>query len=184
MHALGRGLQALRQSAPLLAHQRDRGARGGVGHQRGEETPGGGGGCGDGGRRGHRFSIRPGPDDIPWFNGGLFAHIDLPRLQITDVTELRNAARLNWSAIDVSIFGILHSRFHELWSLRMGTSLEERPRYTPTTCFETFPFPAGLTPFDTAHQRTEPLASGALIPAGPDETYDSNQRPAQASRAL
>jgi hypothetical protein len=24
---------------------------------------------------------------------------------------------------------------------RMGTSLEDRPRYTPTTCFETFPFP-------------------------------------------
>ena len=43
-------------------------------------------------------------------------------------------------------FGVLHSRFHELWSLRMGTSLEDRPRYTPTTCFETFPFPEGLTP--------------------------------------
>jgi type II restriction/modification system DNA methylase subunit YeeA len=42
---------------------------------------------------------------------------------------------------DDTTFGILHSRFHELWSLRMGTSLEDRPRYTPTTCFETFPFP-------------------------------------------
>jgi hypothetical protein len=39
------------------------------------------------------------------------------------------------------------------------------PRYTPTTCFETFPFPAGLTPADTAHQRTEALPDGALIPA-------------------
>ena len=39
------------------------------------------------------------------------------------------------------------------------------PRYTPTTCFETFPFPAGLTPRDTAHQRNELLESGALIPA-------------------
>jgi type II restriction/modification system DNA methylase subunit YeeA len=47
---------------------------------------------------------------------------------------------------DDTTFGILHSRFHELWSLRMGTSLEDRPRYTPTTCFETFPFPEGLTP--------------------------------------
>ncbi len=44
---------------------------------------------------------------------------------------------------DDTTFGILHSRFHELWSLRMGTSLEDRPRYTPTTTFETFPFPAG-----------------------------------------
>jgi len=47
---------------------------------------------------------------------------------------------------DDTAFGILHSRFHELWALRLGTSLEDRPRYTPTTCFETFPFPAGLTP--------------------------------------
>jgi len=51
---------------------------------------------------------------------------------------------------DDTTFGILHSRFHEIWSLRLGTSLEDRPRYTPTTTFETFPFPAGLTPRDTA----------------------------------
>ena len=43
-------------------------------------------------------------------------------------------------------FGILHSRFHEAWSLRLGTSLEDRPRYTPTTTFETFAFPEGLSP--------------------------------------
>ncbi len=47
---------------------------------------------------------------------------------------------------DDATFGILHSRFHEAWSLRMGTSLEDRPRYTPTTTFETFPFPEGLSP--------------------------------------
>jgi len=47
---------------------------------------------------------------------------------------------------DDTTFGILHSRFHELWALRMGTSLEDRPRYTPSTTFETFPFPEGLTP--------------------------------------
>ncbi len=42
---------------------------------------------------------------------------------------------------DEYFFGVLHSRAHEVWSLRMGTSLEDRPRYTPTTCFETFPLP-------------------------------------------
>lgn len=42
---------------------------------------------------------------------------------------------------DDYFFGLLHSRFHELWALRMGTSLEDRPRYTPTTTFETYPFP-------------------------------------------
>jgi len=42
---------------------------------------------------------------------------------------------------DDYFFGVLHSRAHEVWSLPLGTSLEDRPRYTPTTCGETFPFP-------------------------------------------
>ncbi len=49
---------------------------------------------------------------------------------------------------DDTTFGILHSRFHELWSLRLCTWLGKGndPRYTPSTTFETFPFPAGLAP--------------------------------------
>ena len=62
-------------------------------------------------------------------------------------------------------FGVLSARLHELWALRVGSSLEDRPRYTPTACFDTFPFPAALTPADTAHQRTETLPDGAMIPA-------------------
>jgi restriction-modification enzyme MmeI-like protein len=48
---------------------------------------------------------------------------------------------------DDPTFGILHSRFHELWSLRLCSWLGvgNDPRYTPTTTFETFPFPDGLT---------------------------------------
>jgi len=42
---------------------------------------------------------------------------------------------------DDYFFGVLHSKVHELWALRQGTALEDRPRYTPTTTFETFPFP-------------------------------------------
>ena len=45
---------------------------------------------------------------------------------------------------DDYFFGILHSRVHEVWGLAMGSQLETRPRYTPTTCFETFPFPTPL----------------------------------------
>jgi len=53
---------------------------------------------------------------------------------------------------DDTTFGIIHSRFHELWSLSLCTWLGvgNDPRYTPTTCFETFPFPTSLTPRDTA----------------------------------
>ncbi|MBY0350397.1 DNA methyltransferase [Tabrizicola sp.] len=60
---------------------------------------------------------------------------------------------------DDTTFGILHSRFHELWALRMGTSLEDRPRYTPSTTFETFPFPEGLTPdIPASEYATDPRA--------------------------
>ncbi|MBE0508021.1 MAG: class I SAM-dependent DNA methyltransferase [Marinospirillum sp.] len=64
------------------------------------------------------------------------------------------------SRADDTTFGILHSRFHELWSLRLGTALEDRPRYTPSSTFETFPFPAKLTPSDTKGQ---PKAEGKLL---------------------
>ena len=49
---------------------------------------------------------------------------------------------------DDTTFGILHSRFHEAWSLRLGTQIGKGndPRYTPTTTFETYPFPDGLSP--------------------------------------
>jgi len=82
------------------------------------------------------------------------------RVYVDDATALIARA-------DDSTFGILHSRLHELWSLRLCTWMGKGndPRYTPTTTFETFPFPAGLTPRDTAHQRTEAIDGGALIPA-------------------
>ncbi len=49
---------------------------------------------------------------------------------------------------DDTTLGILHSRIHETWALRHGTWLGvgNDPRYTPSTTFETFPFPEGLTP--------------------------------------
>jgi len=50
-------------------------------------------------------------------------------------------------------FGVLQSAVHERWALQQGTQLESRPRYTPTTCFETFPFP--------------PLSGGLAGPATP-----------------
>ena len=58
------------------------------------------------------------------------------------------------------------------------------PCCTPTTCFETFPFPAGLTPADTAHQRTEAIDGGALIPAGLSAPeYASKKSSVQKGRA-
>ncbi len=38
-------------------------------------------------------------------------------------------------------FCVLQSRTHETWARFFASSLEERLRYTPSDCFETFPFP-------------------------------------------
>ncbi len=54
---------------------------------------------------------------------------------------------------DDYFFGVLHSKLHEVWSLRMGTWLGKGndPRYTPTTTFQTFPFPWSPGSEDTDH---------------------------------
>ena len=64
------------------------------------------------------------------------------------VETLPDSATFAIARSDDTTFGILHSSFHEAWSLRKGTWLGvgNDPRYTPTTTFETFPFPEGLTP--------------------------------------
>jgi len=54
---------------------------------------------------------------------------------------LPSDATVAFAHSDDYFFGVLHSRLHEVWALKLGTRLETRPRYTPTTCFETFPFP-------------------------------------------
>lgn len=68
----------------------------------------------------------------------LFAWFTRPRLPDNAVVVIARD--------DDTSFGILQSRFHAIWSLRKGTALEDRPRYTSRTTFETFPFPEGLSP--------------------------------------
>jgi type II restriction/modification system DNA methylase subunit YeeA len=52
---------------------------------------------------------------------------------------------------DDTTFGVLQSRFHEVWALALGSRHGDgkeggRPTYNNQACFETFPFPDGLTP--------------------------------------
>jgi hypothetical protein len=42
---------------------------------------------------------------------------------------------------DYGYFSVLQSSFHEIWTKTFGSSLGEGGRYTPTDCFQTFPFP-------------------------------------------
>jgi type II restriction/modification system DNA methylase subunit YeeA len=77
-------------------------------------------------------------------------------------------SRLNSIArADHVTLGLLSSKMHEVWSLvtcsRIGVGND--PIYNAKSCFETFPFPAGLTPKDTASQQTETLPDSSVIPA-------------------
>jgi hypothetical protein len=71
---------------------------------------------------------------------------------------------------DDYFFGVLQSRLHEVWGLNQGTRLETRPRYTPTTCFETFPFPF---PDDLAPPVAEQSPRPEQLPE-PDRSYAEN----------
>lgn len=103
-------------------------------------------------------ALRKALEDLPYY-------IVSPRVSKHRIFSWRHGVTIPDDGIvvitrsDDTSFGLLHSRFHELWSLGLGTALEDRPRYTPTSCFETFPFPEGLTPADT---RGQPQAEGEL----------------------
>jgi hypothetical protein len=82
---------------------------------------------------------------------------------------LADSAVIVFAREDDYFMGVLHSRVHEVWALALGTQLESRPRYTPTTCFETFPFPRP-TPqqqaaIAAAAQELDRLREGWLNPA-------------------
>ena len=81
---------------------------------------------------------------------------------------------------DDYFFGVLNSRVHELWARSQGTQLREVEsgfRYTPTSTFETFPFPCPTPEQEAsiadAAQRLDTLRQGWLNPPedtiGPDE---------------
>ncbi len=99
---------------------------------------------------------------------------------------------------DDYLFGVLHSRLHEVWSLATGSQLREAESgftYTPSSCFETFPFP-DPTPeqrerVGEAARRLVELRDGWLNPPGLDAadlarrtlTNLYNQRPTWLANA-
>ena len=79
-------------------------------------------------------------------------------------------------------FGVLHSSVHEIWARATGSQLREVESgfsYTPTTCFETFPFP-DPTPeqrerVGEAARRLVELRDGWLNPPGLDPADVANR---------
>ena len=114
---------------------------------------------------------------------------------------LPSSATVVFARGDDYFFGVLHSRPHELWALAQGTQLESRPRYTPTSCFQTFPlpWPPGEEPADSPlvraiaekarllHERREGWlrSEGSLVSYRRQRTLTNlyNERPAWLARA-
>jgi hypothetical protein len=51
------------------------------------------------------------------------------------------------------LFPILQGTAHEWWMLKYGSTLETRPMYTPSDCFEPFPFPTRLDTLEIIGER-------------------------------
>ena len=92
-------------------------------------------------------------------------------------TVLPDQQLLVFPRSDDCFLGIAQSRIHEVWSLAQGTQVREREsgfRYTPTTCFETFPLPepteAQASAIAEAAKELDQLRSAWLNP--PEWTRD------------
>ncbi len=100
--------------------------------------------------------------------------------QFLDASILPDNKLIAIALEDAFSLGVLSSRLHEIWALACGSTLEDRPVYVKTTCFETFPFPdedTGLTPalrerighlaeqIDAHRKRVLAPAPSALTPA-------------------
>ncbi|HAZ64436.1 MAG TPA: SAM-dependent methyltransferase, partial [Armatimonadetes bacterium] len=59
-----------------------------------------------------------------------------------DESILPDNMLVNIALDDAYYLGVLSSRWHVTWALASGGTLEDRPRYTKTRCFDPFPFPA------------------------------------------
>ena len=76
---------------------------------------------------------------------------------------------------------ILSARIHVTWALAAGGTLEDRPRYNKTCCFETFPFPALASPIlGESEQPNNPLVE-KLCSLG--EQLDAHRKRQQAAHA-
>jgi hypothetical protein len=96
---------------------------------------------------------------------------------------LPDSALIVFARDDDYTFGLLQSRTHTVWSLAKGTQVREKEtgfRYTPTTTFETFPFPQPtalqMDAIATAAKNLDKLRQRWIVP--PEDI------PLQSSRTL
>jgi hypothetical protein len=79
-----------------------------------------------------------------------------------------------FSKSDFATFSILESFIHESWAREYSSSLETRMRYTPTDCFETFPFPSNVMGLDPVGECYHELRQRIMLESheGLTKTYN------------
>lgn len=80
-----------------------------------------------------------------------------------DHSVIPDSAIYAFAREDDYFFGVLHSVVHEVWARATGTQVRDAEsgfRYTPTSCFDTFPFPwvPGTEPSESEDKRVEAIA--------------------------
>jgi hypothetical protein len=60
---------------------------------------------------------------------------------LEDARILAEHGTITFGLCDAYFLGVMSSRHHVRWALASGGTLEDRPRYNKTLCFEPFPFP-------------------------------------------
>jgi hypothetical protein len=78
---------------------------------------------------------------------------------------------------------LLQSTIHDLWARKSGSTLESRMRYTPSDCFETFPFPVSIDALDSIGERynTHRRSIMAARREGFTDTYNRFHSPDERS---
>jgi hypothetical protein len=87
-----------------------------------------------------RKDFRPALEDLPRY----IATVETAKhrvFQFLDASILPDNMIVAIALKDAVMLALLSSRIHTAWALNQGATLEDRPRYTKSGCFDPFPFP-------------------------------------------
>ena len=80
-------------------------------------------------------------------------HANIHSLAFSSVNLVLNESMTIFAFENSLHFALLQSTLHESWARYYGSSLRTDMRYSPTDCFETFPFPTSLEGLEDIGQR-------------------------------
>ena len=83
-------------------------------------------------------------------------------------------------------FALLQCTFHDDWARFCGSTLETRMRYTPSDCFETFPFPINMQKLDDIGERYDQHRQSIMLvrQEGLTKTYNRFHDPHETSEDI